>query len=281
MKTLLLCTMVLIFCLWSVPAFAAEEDSRPQLAWEKSYVNLGGYIADMNSSFRLGVDNVGLGLIIDTEKFLGMTTNDTAFRLEGGYRFGESMRHKIEAGWFNFSRRSEKTIGEDIALPPEMGGDTLYAETTIASIFNFDIIRAKYKYSIVLDDRVDMNLGVGFYVMPVKIGLGRKGEERKDQDITAPLPVLGLGAEIVVSKHWLLRQNLDLFYLKVGSFKGSILDAQAALEYSNWRHWAVGAGVDGLRLQVEADGKDYPLMDFVGAISFSYFGAQLYVKLLY
>jgi len=271
-----LLTAVLLAC----PLFAAEEDAK-DLPWEKGYVNLGAYLADMNSSFRLGLDNVGFGVIIDTEKFLGMSTNDSAFRLEGGYRLGASRRHKFEFGWFSFSRQSEKTIGQDVVLPPEMGGDTLYVGTTISSIFKFDIIRAKYKYAIILDDRIDMNLGVGFFIMPVKIGLGKIDEERKDQYITAPLPVFGLGVDVILAEHWLLRQNLDLFFLRIGSFKGSIINAQAAVEYSNWKHWGIGAGVDGLLLGVEAEGGDYPLMDFVGELSFSYFGAQLYVKFRY
>jgi hypothetical protein len=240
---------LLIAVLLASPIFASEESVK-DLPWERGYVNLGAYLADMNSSFRLGLDNVGLGLIIDTEKFLGMKTNDYAFRLDAGYRLGRSKRHKFEFGWFSFDRRSEKTLGEDVALPPEMGGDTLYVGTTISSIFNFDIYKVKYKYAIVFDERIDMNLGVGFFIMPVTIGLGKKDEERKDQNITAPLPVFGLGIDVILTEHWLLRQNLDLFYLKVGSFKGSIINAQAAVEYSNWKHWGIGAGVDGLHLAV-------------------------------
>jgi len=274
--SLVLLALLVCFC----PALAAD-DGAAELPWEKGSVNLGAYMADLNSSFRLGLDNVGLGLILDTEKFLGMKTNDYAFRVGGAYRMGESMRHKFEFVWFSFDRRSEKEITEDIELPPELGGDTLYVGTTITSTFKFDIIKAKYKYSIVLDNRVDMNVGLGFYVMPVTIGLGKKGEELKSQDITAPLPVFGLGVDVILTPSWLLKQNLDIFFLKIGSFRGSILNAQMALEYSSWKHWGVGAGVDGLQLKVEADGDDYPLMDFVGSLQFSYFGAQLYVKFLY
>ena len=153
--------------------------------------------------------------------------------------------------------------------------------TTISSIFKFDIIKIKYKYSIIFDERVDMSLGAGFYVMPVAIGLGEKGEERKQQDITAPLPVFGIGADVVLSRQWTIRQNLDLFFLQIGNFKGSIVNAQAALEYSNWEHWGFGAGVDGLVLKIEADGEDYPGIDFVCNIGFSYFGGQLYVSFTY
>jgi len=40
----------------------------------------------------------------------------------------------------------------------------------------------------------------------------------------------------------------------------------------------IGLGVDGLRVNVEANGSDYPGVDFKGTVEFDYFGAQLYVK---
>ncbi len=279
MKTLL-SNCALLMVLASVSVHAAEEGN-PGLPWETGYASLGWYFADMSSSFRLGVSNIGVGVSIDAEEFLGLTTNDSAFRIGAGYRLGGSKRHKVDAGWFSFDRGSEKRLTEDIVLPPEMGGDTLYVGTVINSFIRFDIVKLKYKYALVLNDHIDMNLGAGFYLMPMRIGLGRKGEERREQDITAPLPVFGLGADVILTRHWLLTQSLDVFYLKVSDFKGSIVNAQAALEYSNWKSWGIGAGIDGLMLKVEADGEDYPGIDFVGNIKFSYFGAQLYAKFKY
>ena len=273
-------TAALLISILLVPAIAFTDESQ-DLPWDRGYVNLGAYLADVSSSFRLGIDNVGLGVVIDAEKFLGLKTNDYAFRLQAGYRLGGSGKHKFDFDWFSFDRRSEKTLSEEVVLPPDMGGDTLSIGTTINSVFKFDIIKAKYKYSIILDDRLDMNLGVGFYIMPIKIGIGKTEEERSDKDITAPLPVFGLGADLILTPHWLLRENLDVFYLEISSFRGSIVNVQMAVEYSNWEHWGVGAGVDGLLVRVEADGGDYPLMDFVGAISFSYLGAQLYATFRY
>lgn len=284
LKALLLISVLASTLLFPLSPCAADSDTQDDtqdLPWERGYVDLGAYFADMNTSFRLGASNVGIGVSIDAEEFLGLTTNDSAFRIDAGYRLSKSKRHMLDLGWFSFDRESEKKLGEDVVLPPEMGGDTLYVGTVISSFFKFDIIKLKYKYALILDDRVDMSLGVGFYIMPVRIGLGRKGDELKDEDVTAPLPVFGLGADVILTKHWLLRQNLDLFFLKIGDFKGSIINAQAAVEYSNWKHWGVGAGVDGLQLRIQAEGKDYLNIDFVGNIKFSYFGAQLYVKFLY
>ncbi len=279
MKTLLSSFSALML-LVSISVHAAEDGS-PGLPWETGYADLGWYFADMNTSFRLGASNIGIGVSIEAEEFLGLKTNDSAFRIDAGYRLGKSKRHRLDLGWFSFDRESEKELTEDIVLPPEMGGDTLFVGTVISSFFKFDIIKLKYKYALVLDERIDVSLGAGFYFMPIGIGLGRKGEELKEQDITAPLPVFGLGADVILTRHWLLRQNLDVFYLQIGNFRGSILDAQAALEYSNWKHWGIGVGVDGMILRIRADGEDYPNIDFVGNVRFSYFGAQLYAKFKY
>ena len=70
----------------------------------------------------------------------------------------------------------------------------------------------------------------------------------------------------------------DLFYLEYGDFEGSISDFNIALEYLPWKHVGFGLGLDALRVRVEAEGSDYPGVDFKGAVEFDYFGAQLYVK---
>jgi len=71
---------------------------------------------------------------------------------------------------------------------------------------------------------------------------------------------------------------VDLFYLEIGDFSGGIADINIALEWLPWKHFGFGLGFDGMRVNVEAKGSDYPGVDFKGKVEFAYFGAQLYVK---
>lgn len=167
--------------------FAADQN-KSDLPWEKAYLNLGWFFADTNSGFRLGESNVGAGISIDVEDFLGLDSTTSSFRIDGGWRFSKNKRHKLELGWFSFKRDASGTITEDIDIPPELGGGQIPAGQ-VRSEFNFDIIKLKYEYSFVLDDRLDLNLGVGLFVMPIEFGVQGSGGAKLEEDITAPLPV--------------------------------------------------------------------------------------------
>lgn len=56
------------------------------------------------------------------------------------------------------------------------------------------------------------------------------------------------------------------------------MGANIALEYLPWKHVGFGLGIDAMRVGVEANGSDYPGVDFKGNVEFDYIGAQLYVK---
>jgi hypothetical protein len=283
-KTSFCVVLFVMFLILLGPGFAAEK-SVSDLPWKKGYLNLGYFLADLDSGFRIGDDNIGVGVDMDVEKFLGLDTTDRAFRIDAGYRFGKTEKHKMEFSWFKFDREGQKFLGEVVDIPPELGGGTI-GPGDVRATFNFDIIKLKYEYSLILDDRVDLNVGAGLFIMPVEFGLvgiiGGVGTSRLEESITAPLPVFGLGVDFAFTPKWILRQQLDLFYIEIGNFQGSITSVNLALEYLPWKNVGFGLGVDGLDVEIEATKSDYPgVGDFNGNLAFSYIGVQLYLKLFY
>ena len=269
-----------VLMLLSGPALAADADPA-DLPWEKGYLNVGYYLASLNSSIRFGTSALGLGLDVNVEDLLNLDSSKGSFRIEGGWRFSKNKRHKVELGWFSFRRSGSVVVDEQIAIPPELGGGTITGR--FDSTFNFDIIKAKYEYSFLLDDRVDVNLGAGLFVMPfevsVLVGAGGAGSREVRESITAPLPVLSLGFDIVLTPQWYLRQQTDFFYLEIDNYEGGIADIQIAVEYMPWKHFGFGLGVDFLNIGVEADGEtNVPGVDFNGKINFETTGIQLYLK---
>ena len=284
-KWQLLSVSLPVILLLAAPAMADYSTDPGNFPWKKGYVNLGYYVAEVDSAFRIGESNVGVGLDLDVEEFLGLDSNQSAFRFDAGWRWGKTRRHKAEFGWFRFERDGTKFLNEAVEIPPEFGGGPPVGPGDFTSVFNFDIIKLKYEYSFILDDRADLNVGIGLFVMPIEFGftaiVGGVGTSKVEEDITAPLPVIGLGFDYAFSPKWFLRQQLDLFYLEIGDFAGGITAYNVAVEYMPWKHVGFGLGVDGMRVQIEANGSDYPGVDFRGNVEFSYLGAQLYVKVFY
>ena len=92
------------------------------------------------------------------------------------------------------------------------------------------------------------------------------------------MPAFGVGFDLALAPKWFLRQQLELFYLEIGDFEGQLVSTSLALEYLPWKHVGFGLGFDAFRVDIEANGSDWPGIDFQGNVEFRYAGVQLYLK---
>jgi hypothetical protein len=272
-------TLIVTAIVLAAPAALAHEgENKPdpkELPWAKAWVQLGGFFSTVDSSFRFGVNNLGLGIDLNVEKFLGLKTTNSAFRLDGAWRVSRNRRHKLDASWFRMDRDGENILTEDI----DIDGTTILEGATIRSIFNIDIIKLNYNYSFLLDKRVDLNVGGGLYVMPIELGIGEKGKDFTEESITAPLPVISLGFHFALTPKWYLRQDIDWMYLEISGVEGRILDLNVSIERTITKHIGLGLGVEILRIGVDAESDEkYPGLSFVGEVEYGYAGVQLYLK---
>ncbi|MDH3837742.1 MAG: hypothetical protein OET81_11225 [Desulfobacteraceae bacterium] len=262
------------------PAWA-ENPTSYDTTWEKFSLNAGYFIANTNTDLRLGS---GLGLTVDVEDLLGLDTTNSVFRVDAIWRFTENRRHRIDFTWFSFRRDGDTTIGRDFTIKDNEGNEIdIPAGSQVNTKFNLDIYKAAYSYSFFQDDRMDLALSLGLYVMPIDIGLQATGVINVDETerFTAPLPTLGLRADFAITPKWFLRTGVEVFYLEIKEFTGTIYESHAAIEYLPWKHFGFGLGFNTFNLNIEADGEDYPQIDFVGEIDFKYSGLLLYAKLFF
>jgi hypothetical protein len=272
-------------CLYLFVAASLFLFSQPAMAedttWKKFSLSLGYFIANTDTSVRLGS---GLGVSVDMEDLLGLDSTDSAGRVRAAWRFTDNRRHRLDLQWFGFRRDGSRTIGEDIHYKDKDGNDqVITAGTHVESFFDFDIYQLAYSYSFFQDDRIDLAGSLGLYVMPIDFGFNATGliSVGGSESFTAPLPVLGVRIDFAITPKWYFRSGLEVFYLEIGEFAGSILDANVAIEYLPWKHFGFGLGFDSLNVKVEADGDDYPGIDFKGEVNFHYTGLQLYAKLYF
>ena len=151
---------------------------------------------------------------------------------------------------------------------------------TVESNFDLDIYELAYNYSFFQDDRIELAVGVGLFIMPLDFGISSSGVIEADGSarFTAPLPVFGLRMDVALTPKWFLRSGSQVFYLEYDNFTGSVFEFKAAIEYNPWAHVGLGLGFDTLKVALEADGEDYPSIDFKGNVDFAYSGIQLYLR---
>lgn len=272
-------TMAIVLFLMPQAGWSEERDLEGQ-PWEKFGVNLGVFISAVDSSFRIGS---GVGLDIDVEDLLGLDSTNTVFRTDAMWRFSENRRHRLDFTWFAFRRDGSRQIAGDITIGDGDDQTTIDAGTTVESFFDLDIYELAYSYSFLQDDRIDLAAGIGFYVMPMDFGLKITGlvDEAGSERFTAPLPVLGLRMDVALTPKWFLRSGAQVFYLEYDNFTGRVLEFRAAVEYNPWEHVGIGLGFDTLAVNVEAEGEDWPGIDFKGNVEFNYAGLQLYLRIFY
>jgi hypothetical protein len=259
----------------------ADEWNLEEKPWEKFGANVGVFISNVDSNFRIGS---GVGLDIDVEDLLGLDTTNTVFRADALWRFSENRRHRLDLSWFAFRRDGSRRILDDITIEDDNGDKIIIeAGTNVNAFFDLDIFQLNYSYSFIQDDRIDLAVGGGLYVMPMDFGISVSGlvDEEGSEKFTAPLPVLGLRMDVALTPQWFIRSGAQVFYLEFENFTGSILKFQTAVEYNPWKHVGLGLGFDSLGVRVDADGEDWPGIDLNGKVEFNYVGLQLYLRVFY
>lgn len=275
-KTLVLCMMILSFML-ATPVWGDDGDSEKS-PWEKFGINAGVFVSGTDSSVRLGS---GIGIYLDVEGFLGLDTSSQVARIDTLWRFSDNRRHRVDFSWFAFRRSGDRVITEDITIE-DPDGDPIFigAGQTASSHFNLDIFELAYSYSFFQDERVDLGVSAGAFVMPIDFGIKVAGlvNEEGTQTFTAPLPAFGLRMDFALTPKWFIRSGAKFFYLEYESFKGRLIEVKGALEYLPWKHFGVGLGFDTFGMTLEAEGEDYPEINLRGSVDFKYTGLQLYLK---
>jgi len=272
-KTICLLVLAMIAFIY-VPnsCFAAENKYRE---WSTFELQLGGFYSTVDTVFSFGSGSVGLE--IDAEEVLDLDEKTTAFRIDGVWRFSENKRHRLDFSWFSINRDATRTLLKDL----DHDGEQIIAGTTVNSFLDLDIYQVIYGYSFLQDERIEMTSTIGLYVMPISYGVtvvGSLVNESSGRDFTAPLPVIGLKTAINLTPDWSLHAGLNVMYLEIDSFEGSIYQSNLALEYAPWEHWALGLGYDTFRLSLKANEDDYFNVDTNGKVKFEYTGIQLYAK---
>ena len=277
-KTACIFLFALMIIMHSLSVNAGEQETENKdKPWERFSLSLGGFSATINSDVSLGAK--GLNLEVNVEDALDMDSSVSVFRLDGMWRFSRNLRHRLDLGWFDISRDASTTLLQDIEI-----GDTIFPlGTKVTSSFDLQVFKGAYSYSFFQDDRMDLGVSFGLFVMPIDFKIDASGafEGHERESITAPLPVLGLRADFAITPKLFLKYSFDFFYLEYDQFEGAVTDTKLALEYNAFKYLGFGIGLDRFNIHIEAEGEDYPNIDFEGSFEFGYLGLMVYCKVYF
>jgi hypothetical protein len=263
--------------LTALPAAMAAEGGSQEKPWDRFTLNLGGFITTLNSTATIGSERTGVGATVNFQEALGLDSSLSVFRGEALYRFGDSMRHRVDFGYFDLRRTATKTLQRDVQI-----GDKVYPiGTTVDSRVDLQIMKGTYSYSLFQDNRFDLGVSVGAFVAPVSIKINSTHLGEADKNFTAPLPVVGMHFDFAITPKFFIKQRVDFFYLEYKSFKGSLLDAAIGVEYNIWKHFGAGLAYNFFFMRVEASSDSSSPVKLNGNAEFSFSGLMLYGKIMF
>ena len=270
---------LLLFIAYPAVSLVAQEDKMEpiedslQYKWEQFYVNLGMFLTTIQSDIGLIGSESGVGMNINLEDALGLSTNTFVVRGEAAYNFGSKRRSHVRVGYFGLIRNSTKVLESEITI----GNEVYPIGTELSSGYDLHIILGLYDYAYYQDERVSLALSAGLYVLPMNFSISTGNVIDESAKVIAPLPVFGMRNSFFITPKFQLKQNLEVLYVKTEGFRGSITDVNLYIEYNPFKHLGFGLGYNSFNYNFTVSNSDSP-WEFEGSLKTGFSGFLLYGK---
>jgi len=245
---------------------AASAETPADAAW----LDAGVFFAHIDSNLRLGNKQLDIpGTDIDLESDLGLDSTKTMPKINGGIRFFK--RFRLEGDFFQLSRSGHLDITHEIDID-----DTVFPiHADVDSHFRTNINRVALGYSFVRNAKSEFGASIGAHVTSARFRIeALNGDLEEHRSKSAPLPNVGLYGTVNLTGPLWLQGHADAFKMKVGKWKGSLIDAQLAVNYRFAKNFGAGIGYRYAHYKVSADTSSW-----FGTLWYTYNGPVAFLEL--
>ena len=240
----------------------AEEKSETPLQ-DKLMIRGGwAYVFGAAANVALGGPLLGVGASIDFTQTLGGDSSTDAFRIDTLYRFNE--RHALGFSWYRVGLSGDKVLTQSVQIRDQIVSAGAATQTSLS----FNTYRLIYNYSFYRNDKVELAVSPGLYMMKTNFNFSGQGAVTPpgggtptpgsvilvSEQLTLPLPSIGLVANYNITPKLQFQSRYDVFYLSIGNYAGSMFEFYGGLEYRIVNHFAMGAAFDRLQADLRGNG---------------------------
>lgn len=227
----------------SFNAAAQERDSER----ERGSILLGSFVTDRQAETRFDSSSGDSGTDIDLEEDLGLESSTSVVRV-GGYWWLND-RHRLDFSYFDLSRSASVPIKETI----EFGDKTFAIDTALETDATMLIFKADYTFAAIERERGFFGVTGGLYVASGELELReRELGSAETQDITSPLPVMGVRGDYAVTDRIKVRGAMQVLIYETGNVSGRFKDFYIGADYSFTERWAVGLAYNDVSLELSS-----------------------------
>jgi len=250
-----------------LPETATAQEPRQDRA--SASVILGAFITNHDTRTRVDFDQ-SQGTDLDLEGNLGLKNSTTVARLEGHYWL--TRRQRLDFSLFDLSRDASTRINKTI----EFGDETFVIDTVINTNSNLKILKTAYTFVPITRERGYLGLTGGLYTGFIKISLSEPITATiESEELTAPLPVIGLRGEYEINDRITLRGAAEWFRINAGKVDGRLRDFYLGVDYGFNERMAVGLAYNDVSMTINASKSGR----YDGTLNWGYDGFLLYLKL--
>lgn len=232
-------------------------------------IELGGFYSESDSNMQVTNPATGNNFTLDYESDLQLSENEFLPFFVLNYHFNE--RHHLYFDWKQLHRSAETLA---LSKPFEIEiNDTIYdiqAGGKLNSTLNIDILRLGYGYDIFQGTNYNVGMSLGLHTMLIKLGFegvigvcaasellnnnvcGNQAIPRTvDENITAPLPDIGLYADYEFTPGWELVSHAQYFYIKLDDLEGELVDVKLGVDAQITSDWSMSVAYNYYKVDVD------------------------------
>lgn len=256
--------LICLALLLAVSGASAGESAEPvSPIWDRTFqLRAGFFVPNLDSSIRIDSDFGRIGDGLNFERDLGMSESKTT--AYGGVSWQFAARHVLEWEYFDLGRDGLVTTERSW----DIGDTTILADGQIASTFNVRINRFTYRYRFFENSTTNMSFMAGLHGLRANASLALSGDLivngepifvlPDDPDVEVektelPLPHFGLAVNRSFGPRVLGFAMLKGFAVKIGDISGSLIEANAGVQYQLSQDFGIGGGVKWFFLDVRED----------------------------
>lgn len=275
----------IVLSLWAGSAAVAADDN-PMLNYKwRAYA--GAFNANVDSKVSIHSDFLPEIPPIDVEDLLGVEDSKTVGLM--GVEWRIARRHMLALEVFKLNRSDTLS---DTYNPPIQIGDFFIEAGQISTSYDTDLARLTYGYSLVRNERSDLQLLAGIHVASLQIFVNLAGAVcspisnpsqppgcpagstgNDSESVTAPLPHLGITYTYAITPTIAMNVAAKGFAIELDAIDGSLVEIDADLAWQPFKNIGFGAGVRYFDAKVDSKGSDLN-----GSFEFEYVGPVIYVQ---
>jgi len=201
-------------------------------------IGAGYFVPDLHTQLVVTDEEGNLGTGINFEQNLGLDGSKATGLLYVNWHW--AMRHALEYRYFQLNRSAAGTSTVSIGI-----GDAVFdVDLPIQSFFDITAHEIAYSYSVLLDERKHLYLGLGISLQDLALGIqGTESSPNPGEPLstqlasTAPLPTLNIGFDYAFTDKWIFVSRfgwlaVELDFAADESLSGEIINANAGIQWN-------------------------------------------------